>query len=46
MKNFFLKVYCVFKEIGFARAASVLAREGKYEEAKAMMMARESCKKC
>jgi hypothetical protein len=46
MKNFFSKIYCIFKEIGFARAASTLTREGRYEEAKAVMMARESCKKC
>jgi hypothetical protein len=46
MKNFFRKFYCICKEIGFARAASVLAREGKYEEAKAMMLARDACKKC
>ena len=46
MKKFFLKDYCIFKEIGFARAASELARAGKYEEAKAMMLARNSCKKC
>jgi len=46
MKSFFRKVYCIFKEIGFARAASTLAREGKYEEARAMMLARNACKKC
>ena len=46
MKNFLKKVYCIFKEIGFAKAASELARAGKYEEAKAMMMARDNCKKC
>jgi hypothetical protein len=46
MKSFLKKFYCICKEIGFARAASVLAREGKYEEAKAMMLARDACKKC
>ncbi len=46
MKFIFRKFYSLCKEIGFARAASVLAQQGKYEEAKAMLLARESCKKC
>jgi phage-related tail fiber protein len=46
MKFFFRKFYLLCKEIGFARAASALAQQGKYEEAKAMLLARESCKKC
>jgi hypothetical protein len=44
MKFFFRKFYLLCKEIGFARAASVLAQQGKYEEAKAMLLARNNCK--
>jgi hypothetical protein len=46
MKSFFRKFYCICKEIGFAKAAAELARAGKHEEAKAMMLARDACKKC
>jgi phage-related tail fiber protein len=46
MKFFFRKFYSLCKEIGFARAASALAQQGKYEEAKAMLLARNNCKKC
>jgi hypothetical protein len=44
MKSFLKKFYCICKEIGFARAASTLAQQGKYEEAKAMLLARNNCK--
>jgi len=44
MKSLFRKFYSLCKEIGFARATSVLAKQGKYEEAKAMLLARNNCK--
>ena len=46
MKSFFRKFYCICKEIGCAKAAAELARAGKHEEAKAMMLARNAGKKC
>ena len=44
-KNFLFKVWEFFECVGYARAASTLAREGKYEEAKAVMASkrRERC---
>lgn len=45
MNQFLKKVYFFFKEVGFVRAASSLANQGKYEEAKAMLVAKNNCKK-
>jgi hypothetical protein len=41
-KTFFNRVWDFFECIGYARAATTLAREGKYEEAKAVMAAKRS----
>lgn len=45
IKNFFKQVWCFFECMGYARAASTLAREGKYEEAKAVLASKRS-EKC
>jgi hypothetical protein len=37
MKNFLNAIYVFFQEMGKAKAASALAREGLYKEAQAMM---------
>ena len=40
------KVYCVMLEFGYARAASALAREGRIQEAKTLMLAKRECTCC
>jgi hypothetical protein len=44
MKDFFRKVYCIFVEFGYARAASELARNGRYKEAQNLMLRKKDCK--
>lgn len=43
LKSFFSKFLCYVESYGYARAASALAREGKYEEAKMVILARRDC---
>lgn len=40
-KSFFCKLTCLLTSFGYARAAATLAREGKYEMAKQVMIAKE-----
>ena len=40
MKNFFDTLYEIFERIGRARAAAHFARNGMYEQAKAIMLAK------
>ena len=45
MKKFLCTLWCICKDVGYARAAAVLAREGRHEDAKRLMLAqREECK--
>jgi hypothetical protein len=44
MKSFFCKFWCVLQSLGCARAASELARAGRYEEANFLIANQESCK--
>ena len=44
MKSFFRKVYICLKGLGYAKAAADLARNGKHEEAKKLMVAYGECK--
>ena len=44
--SFLRKVYCVMLEFGYARAASALARDGRIEEAKTLMLTKRECKCC
>ena len=44
MKNFFCKVWCFLESLGYARAASELARAGRYEEAKRLAQLEKPCK--
>jgi hypothetical protein len=44
MKQFFCKVWCILQSLGYARAASELARAGRYAEAKNLTMQEKSCK--
>jgi hypothetical protein len=46
MKSFFKSIYCLMLEFGYARAASALAREGRMQEAKTLMLAKRECKCC
>lgn len=44
IKNFLRKIYCFFESVGYSHAASVLAREGRYEEAATLMkLSRKDC---
>lgn len=43
IKNLLSKIYCFFESLGYARAASVLAREGRYEEAETLTRSRKGC---
>ena len=40
MKNFFNTIYSICISIGQARAATALAREGRYSEARAIMLSK------
>ena len=44
MKNLFCKFWCLAMSFGYARAASTLAREGRHEEAKRLMLTERNCK--
>lgn len=44
LSNIYNKLYCIFKVLGYARAASILAREGRHKEAKALIQASDNCK--
>jgi hypothetical protein len=44
MKTFFRKIYLCFKGLGYARAASELARNGKHKEAQNLMRQYGECK--
>lgn len=43
MKNFFCKLWCFFQDVGYARAASTLAREGRFDDAKRIMLTKKDC---
>jgi len=44
MKDFFCKVWCILESLGYARAAATLARAGRHEEAKKLILLEKSCK--
>lgn len=41
MSTFLRKLYCFAISIGYARAASVLAQHGKYQEARNIMLSKD-----
>lgn len=43
MKRFFCRVWCVLEGLGYARAASELARAGRYEDAKRLTLSQKGC---
>lgn len=43
MKRFFCKAWCLLESFGYARAASALAREGRYEDAKRLALSQRGC---
>ena len=44
MKKILCKVCCFIESLGYAHAASVLAREGYHEEAKRLALMEKPCK--
>jgi hypothetical protein len=44
MKSFFCKFWCFLESLGYARAASELARAGRYEEANFLIANQDPCK--
>lgn len=43
MKSFLCKMYCFMQSVGYARAASELARNGKYTEAQKLIQQKGEC---